>query len=295
MVKTIFFRLAVMVLFALPFGLLAVVVVHAGTSPQAPPSPEEECQTCHPAIVATWAASAHGQALTDSAFQRAWTAQGQPQKCLPCHTTGYDASAKTWVSDAITCEICHAPLAAEHPRQSMPVDSSVNLCADCHVDTVFEWQLSGHQQADLGCVDCHGQHSTTLRVEDVQVLCGNCHRAVVEDYTHSAHDEQGLLCADCHLRMTNEPPGQAHNLKDHSFTVKLESCTLCHADALHNPQAVVMAVSTPAALDVETMGVSLDPSPVSPAYYALIAALLGMAFGLVLSPWLERWYCRLNR
>jgi hypothetical protein len=45
---------------------------------------------------------------------------------------------------------------------------------------------------------------------------------------------------------------------------------------------------------VETAGVSVDPSPISPIYYALLSALIGMAFGLIVSPWIEKWYHKIN-
>jgi hypothetical protein len=46
-------------------------------------------------------------------------------------------------------------------------------------------------------------------------------------------------------------------------------------------------------VSAEAAGVSLDPEPVSPIYYALLSALIGMAFGLLVAPWIERWYRRL--
>jgi len=81
--------------------------------------------------------SHHGQAMTDPAFITAWEERGQPQECLPCHTTGYDKDSGTWAADGIVCEACHAPLATNHPEQPMPTDRSVNLCGTCHQETVF--------------------------------------------------------------------------------------------------------------------------------------------------------------
>lgn len=67
---------------------------------------------------------------------------------------------------------------------------------------------------------------------------------------------------------------------------------------MHDPSAVHTdheVVFEPDAMSaVETAGVSLEPEPVSPVYFILLAALMGMAFGLVLAPWIERWYRRMT-
>jgi hypothetical protein len=38
-----------------------------------------------------------------------------------------------------------------------------------------------------------------------------------------------------------------------------------------------------------------QPSPVSPWGYAGLAALIGLAAGMVMAPWLEKWYSRAVR
>jgi hypothetical protein len=66
---------------------------------------------------------------------------------------------------------------------------------------------------------------------------------------------------------------------------------------MHDPSAVHTDDSSvePDALSaVESAGVSLEPDPVSPMYFILLAALIGMAFGLLIAPWIERWYHRLT-
>ena len=183
----------------------------------------------------------------------------------------------------------------------MPSDRSVNLCGTCHQETVFEWQVSHHRSADLSCVDCHGQHSTTLKGEDAQALCASCHRDRASGFAHSAHSIEGLLCADCHLSPTDGEMGQGHAALDHSFHVKLSTCNECHEYDMHDPVDVHTENIAPAAdpeLDAmasaANLGVSVDPEPISPIYYALISALVGMAFGLLVAPWIERWYHRLD-
>jgi hypothetical protein len=67
---------------------------------------------------------------------------------------------------------------------------------------------------------------------------------------------------------------------------------------MHDPIDVHLDEPTPPIVDamasVEAAGVSVDPSPVSPIYYALLSALIGMAFGLLISPWIEKWYRKIS-
>jgi hypothetical protein len=46
---------------------------------------------------------------------------------------------------------------------------------------------------------------------------------------------------------------------------------------------------------VVAAGVTEIPEPVSPLGFALIAIMLGFGAGIVVSPWLERWYRRGGR
>ncbi len=260
MLKRILFRIFVAVLFALPFGLVAVAGVQADVVYQDEPT-DPTCQDCHPSVYAVWEESHHGQA-----------------------------------DIAISCEACHSPVVDNHPELPMPMDRSVNLCGTCHQGTVMEWQVSHHRSASLSCVDCHGQHSTTLKAEDTQALCSSCHSERVDEFTHSAHSVQGLLCADCHLTAEG-----SEAIADHSFHVKLSTCTACHENAIHDPVDTHVESHQPeepeldAMASAANMGVSIDPDPISPIYYALLSALVGMAFGLLVAPWIERWYHRLDR
>jgi len=47
-----------------------------------------------------------------------------------------------------------------------------------------------------------------------------------------------------------------------------------------------------AAVDLQTSG---TPNPVSPFGFAVVAGLIGMTGGMILAPWLERWYRRIRR
>jgi predicted CXXCH cytochrome family protein len=292
-------RLLIGLLFAFPFGMVTTYWVQAGESPDLDGNPDLDCQTCHPAFYASWETSHHGQAMADPEFEAAWQAEGKKPECLVCHTTGYDAMTNTWLADGITCEACHTPINANHPKEPMPSDRSAALCGTCHQETMFEWQVSRHRETELDCVDCHGQHSTSLKTDDANALCANCHRERASNFAHTAHSEEGLGCADCHLGPASGQTGEGHAVRDHSFHVQLATCNACHAYQMHDPTDVHMDTHTEpeikefdAMAAVESAGVTPDPSPVSPIYYALLSALIGMAFGLLVSPWIERFYRR---
>jgi len=295
------FRFMIGLLFAFPFGMVTTFWVRADSNPPPASNTDLICEACHPAFYASWETSHHGQALTDPAFNEAWIAQGEKPECLVCHTTGYSIETNTWISDGITCQACHSPFSKNHPTEPMPSDRSASLCGGCHQETLFEWQVSKHRETNLVCVDCHGQHSTTLKTEDAEALCSNCHRERASNFGHTAHSQQGLTCADCHLGPTGGEAGEGHAAKDHSFNVRLSTCNDCHAYQMHDPTDVHLDEPTEPAepvvdamASVETAGVSVDPSPVSPIYYALLSALIGMACGLVVSPWIEKWYRKLS-
>lgn len=287
-------------LFAVPFALVSFAWVKAYSPAQTAEPSGQDCRECHPAFVEAWESSAHGRATSDPRFQEAWAAKGEPKECLVCHVTGYDEASGTWEADGITCAACHSPIAKNHPLSPMPMDRSENLCGSCHVEAVFEWQVSEHRANELTCVACHGQHSTNLKAGEPSALCASCHRDRSSNYAHSAHSAEGLSCADCHLGPLNGAEGEGHATRDHSFNVRLGTCNSCHVYQMHDPvevhpepRPVPKPVVEP--VDFESAGVNSDPEPVNPFSFALLAGLIGMAAGVILSPWLERWYERLGR
>jgi hypothetical protein len=292
------FRIGFGLLFALPFMLVTGVWAQAKVIDVSPANMnDDDCTTCHPAFHNSWSTSAHGMASDDPEFVTAWEEQGKPFECMACHTTGYDFRTQTWKDIGVTCEACHGPFTEDHPLNPMPSDRSPELCGSCHQETLFEWNVSKHRQAQMDCVDCHGQHETSIKGEDAEALCNSCHRERASSYAHTAHSEVGLGCADCHLAELDGEIGSGHAYRDHSFHVKLGTCNECHEYQMHDPSAVHTGedVHEPDALAaVESAGVSLEPDPVSPMYFILLAALIGMAFGLLVAPWIERWYHRLT-
>jgi len=302
-------------LFAVMLALLAagVTLVMVKAKVETNPATQIEspdCATCHPSFQEAWAAGVHGHALSDPSFGAAWSAQGQPGACLVCHVTGYDPATGTWEQDGVACQACHSPVNMNHPNEPMPINEPADLCGHCHSDVRFgwqEWQSSTHFQRNMQCTVCHDPHSASIKVvegmaaQGASALCINCHRQYSMEFPYSNHNQAGVNCVDCHLRHYGESGDRdAHTMPDHSFNANLESCTACHAEQMHTASESTLEAgtqipsptNTPLSDDDAVMG---QPTPLSPYGFAGLAGLLGLAGGMVLSPWLDRAYRHLSQ
>jgi len=272
-----------------------------------------DCVACHADYQMTWQSGAHGQAGDDPVFVADWTAQGKPGACLVCHTTGYDPATATYKESGVTCEACHGPALPDHPKTPMPVDRSTDLCGRCHSDTRFGWQdwkVSTHYQRGMDCATCHDPHSaslktvtvsvdnSTLPTDEVSQLCINCHKEYSMDFSYTSHHQKGISCVDCHVKHIENDERTAHTVPDHSFNASLQSCNTCHAEQMHNSADATstaltnVPVSAEHADEVKLASITPEPDPVSPVGFSVLAGLIGLAGGMVLAPWLERWYRR---
>ena len=307
-----FHRLLIAVLFALlaAGATLAIAQAQDG-SPLPPAQGTPTCVSCHAEFATEWQSGPHGHAVSDPIFIDEWTKQGKPGACLVCHVTGYDPATGTWLEDGVACEACHGPLTAEHPKEPMPVDRSSELCARCHSDTRFgwqDWQGSTHYQRGMNCSTCHDPHSASLKVtkplngsaqySDASQLCITCHKDVSMDFPYSQHHQRGVSCIDCHVTHTEDDPSSAHAVRDHSFKANIASCNTCHASQMHsNTPPVGTTQPAPSLTDIQIKeaGLNPQPSPVSPFGFASLVGLISLAAGVVMAPWLEKWYRRAAR
>jgi hypothetical protein len=291
-------RIAIGLVFSIPMAIVSFGLMQIPAQAQSADSTDPDCATCHPAFQDTWAHSAHGLAASDPIFQEEWTKQGQPKQCLSCHTTGYDPDTNTWEADGVACIACHEESFGDHPMNPIGIDRSADFCGKCHTETLFEWQVSGHRQDGIECVDCHDAHGAELKAFDTSMLCGNCHQGRALNYFHTAHNEEGMSCADCHLGELGGLGEGGQATRNHSFNVTLTTCNECHMYEMHDPVEVhpepnqQPIVNTMAA--AEDLVVIPEPEPVSPVGFATVAGLIGMASGMILAPWLERFYRRIN-
>lgn len=268
----------------------------------------QECVGCHEGLRGYWENSAHGNALTNPAFQDEWTAQGSPTECLACHTTGFDPATGEYTEGGVACLTCHSPVPANHPDAYMPTDVSSRLCGNCHVDTFAQWEISEHGEQGMTCVTCHNPHTAKLRVQGAQELCNSCHNTEGHYYTFTGHAREGVLCTDCHL-WVNDSPGagmMGHGAREHTFKIDLKTCNNCHLGEMHSETILAMGTGsktqaegsdypataqtlpnfTPARQDT-THFISNQPVGASPLVYVLPIGI-GMVFGALLAPYIER-------
>ncbi len=306
-------RLLIALLFALVAAGVTLMVAQAQDGDPPSQGSSLNCAACHTEFQSTWMSGPHGTAVSDPVFQEEWVAQGSPGACLVCHVTGYDPATATWKEDGVTCEACHGEAPADHPKSPMPIDHSTDLCGRCHSDTRFgwqEWKISTHYQRGMDCTVCHDPHSAALKqvsvaqgemptYEDASELCITCHNEYSMNFPYSSHHQKGVSCVDCHVNHLENEDRVAHSVPDHSFNASLKSCNTCHKDQMHQPgeamQTETIVPNSQTSLnepEVELASVTPEPSPVSPVGFAGLAALIGLAAGMVLAPWLERFYHR---
>jgi predicted CXXCH cytochrome family protein len=264
----------------------------------------------------TWQNGPHGKAKEDPIFVKAWTDQGKPSACLTCHVTGYDEATGTWMEDGVSCAACHVDEGGAHPKTTMKVDTTGGTCGNCHTDERFgqeQWEESTHYAAGLDCTTCHDPHNASLKITvnlkeqtmaDASQLCISCHEEASMNFPYSVHSKQGVTCIDCHLEHV-EKDAAVHQVADHSFKASVATCSACHAEQMHangdatatgsaaaaaNVAVLPTPTREPAASVVDHGPISPQPTPVSPLGYAGITALIGIAAGMLLAPWLERGY-----
>jgi predicted CXXCH cytochrome family protein len=307
-------RLTIALIIALVIAGVALVAVQAQGNDPPQQTESQNCANCHTEFYTTWMSGPHGNAVSDPTFQEEWNTQGNPGACLVCHVTGYDPATATWKEDGVGCEECHGEASADHPKSPMPIDRSTDLCGRCHSDTRFgwqEWTVSTHYQRGMSCTVCHDPHSASLKqvataggqeptYTDASELCITCHSEYSMEFSYSSHHQQGISCVDCHVNHLENDQRQAHSVPDHSFNASLKACNTCHAQEMHQPGESLPAETSQPVNDQTQIGtserelisVTPEPEPVSPIGFAGLAALIGIAAGMVLAPWLERFYQR---
>lgn len=121
------------------------------------------------------------------------------------------------------------------------------------------------------------------------------------DFSLTAHAQRNVSCADCHVNRPEKvenPNGTTNTPPDHSFKASLASCNTCHVQQMHSPTEAVntkeatLPLLTEPTAEVQPTSIKPEPEAVSPLGFSAMAGLIGLAGGMVLAPWLERWYRR---
>ncbi|MBI3569379.1 MAG: hypothetical protein HY084_14360 [Gemmatimonadetes bacterium] len=195
----------------------------------------ESCGKCHEKVSASYAGSAHEQALVANEL-------GAPT-CLSCHRqTLTFARAAT---DSLTVKA-----------------AQVRACLTCHLDSpdvktrvatstvlVSPWAHSAHgtllehgKAAAANCVDCHGSHGirkksepgSTVGKDSVTTMCARCHVAAGQKFNGSVHGAartsaktDSMTCATCHS--DHAKAGEADTLTGAARTSSYDKvCARCH-------------------------------------------------------------------
>jgi cytochrome b subunit of formate dehydrogenase len=184
----------------------------------------------------------------------------QIKNCGACHddppglVDGYmtsehgSALLRSGLIDAPSCSDCHGDhqiLEADKARAATSHSKSPEMCGECHVLVLNEWQdHSAHglawQAEEEGpvCVDCHSSHGisdpTTDESRHVSAAnCGGCHEEYLTSFRDSFHGKAsylgmsgGATCSDCHTPHRNLSADNPES-SVHADNV-LETCGNCH-------------------------------------------------------------------
>jgi predicted CXXCH cytochrome family protein len=212
----------------LAFTFVPVALAQEGEEIRSP----DECAACHPEAYESWETTLHANTSTRPEFISAWADAGRPAYCRQCHGTGYDPASGEFILEDVTCQSCHWALEDEsHPGGQMMVDTSAELCGDCHSGvhspTYEEWLLSDHGTMNIDCLTCHDPHNDAMRADNVNQLCSRCHE---EATTGTAHNIEGMECSFCHMYGAQElsGPGESSQGTGHTFNIPPDVCASCH-------------------------------------------------------------------
>jgi predicted CXXCH cytochrome family protein len=206
------------------------------------------CKECHSSAYNDYVNTAHFDTMVDDPdnpydFYSIWEADGKPEYCLPCHTTGWDETKNNGGADeaenyenllGIQCESCHGPgslhVEGGGDKTQITVTYGAELCGSCHNGehhpTYDEWEESIHAYALEGlkssshagdhCLVCHSAdyiYDRTVTIDTAQegLTCVACHKA------HGSFNDHQLLlpgeeiCISCHTMGDAQPGSTPHH------------------------------------------------------------------------------------
>jgi len=280
------------------FGFSSAVLSQETDDDQTISDDPQDCAECHIDVTLDWETSDHAQTFHTDAFQSAINNGADASTCYQCHTTDYTPFNGEYTHEGVSCESCHGQTPATHPDEPFAVAPGLDMCAECHITTYNEWQVSAHGLTEMPCTSCHDPHAQALRFDTTQDLCLNCH---VDDdlssYVHVSHEAES--CSDCHWHRgtfdttTHLISGEL-SPSGHEGLVETLACVTCHED-LEDTVAVAPAESIPPLemrvalqeLEVEVANVRAQGENVS-AVRLVQGLVVGVVAGIILSFLLSR-------
>lgn len=165
--------------------------------------------------------------------------------CASCHRRLVDFPYVHGPAGVYQCTSCHDP--ASKPVRYQLNGAPAELCAECHMDKVEEFQKNKfiHGPVATGyCLLCHDPHASSHPAQlraPVNTVCVGCHDNVIKRDGHVVRGMSGnghplagprdpsdpgkpFNCSSCH----DPHGGQAQPLFRHSLTNRMQLCASCH-------------------------------------------------------------------
>ncbi len=219
-----------------------------------------ECTSCHVNAIehATNEEARESGADDIKSVQATLPATGD---CMSCHVSGskhMNFAFSEHDKAGIQCRDCHgnhSPKVQTLNAGMVRAGKEVALCATCHQDVLFSFNLRSHhpvKEGGLTCSSCHDPHGsklTTLAAKTTQ--CTQCHQNVrgphafehvpaAEDCTtcHKPHGSpnrkmlamvEPMLCLQCHSVAGNRHGQAGGNVNEQRISpTALRNCSSCH-------------------------------------------------------------------
>jgi hypothetical protein len=234
------------------------------------------CATCHPSNP-----EEHPQKIMETDISS--------RLCGQCHVDTFaEWETSEHGQEELNCVRCHNPHSNE-----LKAGSIQDTCRSCHKDETHFFTFTTHADQGLLCTDCHLEtkndplgngHSKISHTFSVGAdTCAACHNQEMHDPQASATSPEGCDNPQASTTKTGSIETSAGQME-----VSTESPCLFEGD-----EAVMEAgfLTSDGNVDGTVMP---EPALNSPYNFVILASLIGMAFGLVGSPWLEKWQDKLR-
>ncbi len=168
-----------------------------------------------------------------------------------------------------------------------------DTCRTCHKEETHFFNYTAHADEGLLCTDCH--------LETKSDPLGNGHSQIAHTFSVGSN-----TCTVCHSQEMHEPQEpaattngaeamQASFLGPGSYgTAAGQMEVSAESPCLFEEDEVVMEAGFLSSNGSADGTIVPEPTGNSPFNFVVLASLIGMAFGLVGSPWLEKWQDRLR-